>query len=614
MTSFFHFIATIFRYAARIFRFLRNTVFNIVFLVLCVVLIAAIFSLRTPPIKKNSILKLSISGNIVEERRQASSLTGIIGETVGDEAQPEELTLQDVLDIIHRAGDDPNINAILLDVAKLGSIGMNQMQAIGAAIEDFKKAGKPVIASGDYFTQKQYYLASFANTIILNPMGAVTLHGFGRYRLYFKEALDKLRINFHIFRVGAYKSAIEPLTRDSMSPEARTENTEWLTTLWHTYTSDVTRERSLPPDAISSYIENIGDNLAKTDGDTARLALNSGLVDKLLTHEQVERYLQHLTDSTQPRIVSTDDYLASIDQSYTARPTGNNGIGIIVAEGDIVGGKQPAGVIGSDTLIEKLKKARRNKAIRAVVLRINSGGGSAFASELIRQEILELKKAGKPLVVSMGTLAASGGYWISADANQIWASPTTLTGSIGIFGAIPTFENTLASIGVHGDGVGTTSIATGLNLTQPLSPTLEKAIQITVNHGYKHFLSIVSKGRHIDLKKLAHIAQGRVYDGKRARELGLVDHLGTLKNAIAAAAHLAGLRNFEAIYITSKRSLPAQLLRRFTSLSSLLAESLSSTPPWQKLYRQAGNELAGMVLMRDPRGIYAESLLKLQLN
>ena len=614
MTAFFRFIAAASRYAGQAFRFVRNAVFNILFLLVCFAVVALLFSSQGPTIQPNSILKLSLVGNIVDEQRQATTLTGLAGNTFGAEAQTETMPLQDVLDIIHGAAADTKISAILLDVSRLGAVGMNQMEAIGQALDSFRKTGKRLIAAGDYYTQKQYYLAACADTVTLNPMGAVTIHGFGLYRLYFKEALDKLHVNFHIFRVGAYKSAIEPLIRDSMSPEARTENSQWLEALWRTYIADITRERSLPAGAVSSYVSNIDDNLIKAGGDTARLAVSSGLVDKLLTREQLRKYLRRIAGGKYLRIVSTNDYLKTIQRSYTTRPEKADGIGIIVAEGDIVGGRQPAGVIGSETLVTKLKKARRDNAIKAVVLRVNSGGGSAFASELIRQEILELKKAGKPLVVSMGTMAASGAYWISADADQIWASPTTLTGSIGIFGAIPTFEHTLATLGVHGDGVGTTAISTGLNLSQPLSPALEKSIQITVNHGYKHFLTIVSQGRHISMDKIARIAQGRVYDGQRAMELGLVDHLGTMGNAIDAAAHLAGLRHYRAVYITGKTSLPAQVLRRFTSLTALISNGHSPTSPWRALYDQAHRELADMVLMSDPRGIYAQSLLKLPLD
>jgi len=605
-------ILNIFKYVGRIFSFIRNAVFNITLILLVIISIVVVLTSGPADIPNNSILKLSLAGDIVEERRTTSTFDNFVNQSLGNQDTPSSMVLQDILDLIETAAFDPAIENILLDLKDLGSIGLDQMQAIGHSLEIFKHQKKQVFAAEDFYTQKQYYLASYADTIILNPMGGVELHGLGLYPLFFKDALDKLQVNYHIFRVGTYKSAIEPITRNSMSDEARSQNMQWLSTLWKTYTQDVARQRGLPTDALDNYIFNIDTLLAKTGGDTAKLALDYHLVDLVLTREELTSHLEAKTGfKSEASIVSTSDYLTHIDPSYTKADNDQLQIGIIVAEGNIVGGKQPAGVIGSDSLTERLRSARTNKAIKGVVLRINSGGGSAFASEIIRQEILELKKAGKPVVVSMGSIAASGGYWISANADQIWASPVTLTGSIGIFGAIPTFENSLANLGIHSDGVGTTPLSAGINLTRPLAPEVKASIQLTVNNGYDRFLDIVGQGRKIDKERMPSIAEGRVFSGEDAKELGLVDKLGTLEEAIDAVAALAGLHEFSPIYIERKQTVREEILQSFsTSLSAIIPDLLSSSPA-QSLYRELRRHFGEVFLMSDPNGVYAYALLQL---
>jgi len=603
-------ILNIFKHAGNVLRFIRNTIFNTILLLLALVVIGYFVS-SSPRIPGNSILNLRLAGNIVEERRPASAFGSLFSEALGADDTPEYTVLQDILDMINTAASDPAIRAILLDLDNLQSVGLDQMQTIGAALDTFRHKGKKVFSAEDYYTQKQYYLAAHADTIILNPMGGVEMHGFGLYPLYFKDALDKLQINYHIFRVGTYKSAIEPITRNSMSEEARSQNLSWLNMLWDTYTGDVAQERGLPVAALNEYIDHIDTKLAAAGGDTARLALDSHLVDLLLTREELNDHLKAAIGSRTLSLVSTEKYLEVIEPSYTVAKEGEPEIGIIVAEGNIFGGKQPAGTIGSESLSQRLQKARENDAVKAVVLRINSGGGSAFASEIIRQEILELKKAGKPVVVSMGTMAASGGYWISANANQIWASPVTLTGSIGIFGAIPTFEHSLSSLGIYSDGVGTTNLAAGVNLARPLKPEVKKSIQLTVNNGYDRFLAIVEKGRNIDKEELPFIAEGRVFSGAQAKERGLVDNLGNMEQAIAAAAELAGLRTFSPVYIERETSLKDQLLQNLSVSIQALIPDLSVSHPARDLYRRLWQQLDSMVLMDDPHGIYAHAMLQL---
>jgi len=605
-------ILNIFAYVGRIISFIRNTIFNITLVLLVLFLTITVLTSGPADIPNNSILKLSLAGDIVEERRTASAVESFINESLNGENAPSSMLLQDILDLIETAAFDPAITNILLDLKGLGSIGLDQMQAIGKSLEIFKHQNKKVFAAEDFYTQKQYYLASYADTIILNPMGGVELHGLGLYPLYFKDALDKLQVNYHIFRVGTYKSAIEPITRNSMSEEARAQNMQWLNTLWTTYTEDVARQRGLSTDDLHNYINNIETLLANTGGDTAKLALENRLVDLVLTREELTSHLEAKTGAkTESSVVSTSDYLSHIEPSYTEAGDNQPQIGIIVAEGNIVGGKQPAGVIGSDSLTERLRSARTNTVIKGVVLRINSGGGSAFASEIIRQEILELKKAGKPVVVSMGSLAASGGYWISANADQIWASPVTLTGSIGIFGAIPTFEHSLADLGIYSDGVGTTTLSSGINLTRPLAPEVKASIQLTVNNGYDRFLDIVEQGRKIDKGRMPSIAEGRVFSGESAKKLGLVDHLGTLNEAVDAAAALAGLHEFSPMYIERKQSLRDEIIQSLSTTVTAFFPGLISSTPLQGLYRELRKQVSDVFLMSDPHGIYAHAMLQL---
>ena len=611
MRNLLHSILGIFRFIGRLLTFVRNTTFNLLFLlVILVVGIALLFTGGDRRLEDNSILVLSLTGDIVEEKRPVSSAGKLFQEMQGEPAKDAETLLQDILHIIDRAREDTRITAIRLDLKDLGDAGIDQLQVIGAALKRFRATGRQVIAAEDLYTQKQYYLAAYADLIAVNPMGGVDIHGFGTYPLYFREALDKLKINYHVFRVGTYKSAIEPITRDSMSPEARRQNAVWLSSLWDSYVADVTKERKIPRANIDSYTNFIDRLLADTDGNTAQLALKTGLVDRIWTRPQVQSHLAALAGTSSERdytSISSADYLRLIGPAAHGGSAALHKVGILVAQGNILSGKQPSGVIGGDTLADLIKVAREDATVKAVVLRINSGGGSAFASEIIRQELLELKKSGKPLVVSMGTMAASGGYWIAADADQIWAAPTTLTGSIGIFGAIPTFENTLAGLGIHSDGIGTTPLASGLNLARPLSPQLQATIQLSVDHGYRQFLAIVQQGRKIDNQQLESIAEGRVFDGRTAQKVGLVDELGGLDEAVAAAAGLAGIADdFEPYPIRRSPSLGEWMLEKLAAEQQAWANfSLSMPGVVKDLHRRFSATLGPLPLVTDPNGLYA---------
>ena len=618
MKDLFFSIVNIFRYAGKVFSCIRNTLLNLFLVGLIFFLIVSLIPMEDLTIPQDTILKLKISGNIVEEKKNISALENFLDSSMGTENRPETL-LQDIIDTINTAAEDENISVLLLDLKHLKYAGLNQLMAIGKAIERFRSPNKKVIAAEDYFTQTQYYLASYADNIILNPMGIVDLHGFGVYRLYFKKALEKLQINYNIFKVGTYKSALEPFMRNDMSQEDRLQNELWLSALWKIYTDDVNRQRSLDKDAITKYTTDIASQLQSTQGNSAELALKLGFIDQILTRQQLSAYLQTISGNkaeSPPHIISSSDYYTRVNHTYESDDSGSDKIGVIIAEGNIVPGKQPTGLIGGDSLGELIRKARGDDTIKAVVLRINSGGGSAFASEIIRQEVLALQNSGKPFVVSMGTVTASGGYWIAANSDEIWASPATLTGSIGIFGAIPTFEKTLASFGVYSDGVGTTPLAAGLNLTKPLPEELRSAIQHGIVHGYDQFLTIVTEGRNLDRSHVENIAQGRVFDGQTAKSVGLVDKLGTLDDAVKSAAKLASLADFQTEYIRKPLTVKDQLFQYLTTQfeSRFTANSLKLTnPALTRLKNSAYSQLENLLQLGDPRGIYAYSFIPLEL-
>lgn len=603
-------VFNIFMYAGRFLTAIRNTIVNLLILILLVIWVTGWLGSDEKPRPNSGILRLDLTGRIVEQKRITGDLQNYIGRHFNTNEVDRETELQDILDTIALAADDPKITSLLLNLKDLRSAGLNQLQTVGKALQEFKKSGKRVVAAEDYYTQSQYFLASYADTVILNPMGFVDIHGFGNYRLYFRDALEKLKIKYSIFKVGQYKSALEPFTRNNMSEPDRKQNQEWLSGLWSLYRTEITKQRHLSPDVIANYTNHIDQMLRKTAGDSGQLALQTGLVDKLMTRQDIQHYLKTLS-GTKPHFISSSDYLQSKHQDLELELTHQNKIGVLVAEGNILPGKQPIGRIGSDSLSQLIQKAGKNDSIKGLVLRINSPGGSAFASEIIRQELLEFKKTGKPLVVSMGSYAASGGYWIGADADEIWASPATITGSIGIFGAIPNFSESLRALGVYSDGTGTTPLSAGLDVTRELPLQLQNAIQQNVEHGYNQFLNIVAKGRDLPLDTVRRLASGRVYDGVKAKEIGLVDQLGNLEEAIESAAELAKLEEYDTEYLREKGSVEEQLLEylfsNFQSLSPQLANVFSRLARYATVLQQ---QLEPFNSLDDPNNVFAHSLLR----
>lgn len=488
----------------------RKLILNLIFFGILAVIMISITAGEDIQVEDNSALVLNLAGSIVDQKQQIDPIEAALKQ--GNKANADgEILLADVLYVIDNAAQDTRITTLVLDLADLKRAGISKLQSIGNAINRFKESGKQVVAIGNYYEQNQYFLASFADTIYLNPQGGISLDGLSMYNLYFKSALEKLKIKAHIFRVGTFKSAVEPYMRDDMSDAAKEANSALLADVWQSYTQTVANNRNIDASALvldaSTYLA----ELDKAQGDSATMAINMKWVDSLATAEDFRKTMLDTVGKAKSgdsfKQISFYDYLTLV----APKPSfiEQDSVGIIVASGTILNGKQPAGQIGGDSTAELLRKARFDKHIKALVLRVDSPGGSAFASEQIRQELLALKAAGKPVVVSMGSLAASGGYWISASADYIFATPTTLTGSIGIFGMITTFEDSLDSIGIHTDGVSTSEWA-GLSVTRTLSSSVEAVIQRHIERGYLNFISLVAKERNMTLEQVDSIAQGRV--------------------------------------------------------------------------------------------------------
>jgi protease-4 len=520
---------------------LRKVLHLILLLVLFGGLWAA-FSRSIPYVPDGAALVIAPQGPIVEQ------LTGDpIERTVADALRqvPSQTLLRDIVEAIRSASDDSRITALYLDLGGMEGVGVAKLAEITAAIDSFRESGKPVIAFSDYYEQGQYYVAAHADEIYLDPQGVAFIDGFANYGLFVKDAIDKLAIDWNIFRVGEYKSATEMFSRNDMSPAEREESLAWLTALWSTYKDDVARARKFEPEHLQVYADDSVAALKRAGGDLAKMALDAGLVTSLKGRTDVEERLKQITgeDGDDENYIGVDhwSYLANLRSQEALSIAPSDKVGVIVASGDIVPGEQPPGVIGGDSLARQLRDAQDDDAIRAVVLRIDSPGGSVFASEVIRREIAAVRSAGKPVVASMSSLAASGGYYIAMDADRIVASPATLTGSIGIFAIFPTFERTLDKLGVHVDGVGTTALSGDFRLERSLGETSREWLQQSLEYQYRQFVSRVAQARKKDVEAVDAVARGRVWAGKDALAHGLVDRLGSYDDAIELAAELAQL-------------------------------------------------------------------------
>ncbi len=603
-----------------IYRTLRSIVFNVFFLLLLVLLVAPFLPQPQLPVPDRSALVLDPVGVIVEQRSLMSPVDQVLNETTGSDDSGEVL-LQDVLDAIALATDDNRITSLVLMPENLQGGGFSHLRDIAEALQRFRDSGKEIYAWGGNYNQAQYYLASVANEILLNPLGAVDLEGFGSWQLYYRDALDKLGVNAHIFRVGEYKSAVEPYERNDMSPAARANYSQLLGDLWGVYVADVAERRGIDPSAIDSYINRQDEHLAEHGGNTALMAQAQSLVDRVENRPDSLAWLQDTVgkDGDSFRSIDYESYLARVRPADAALAADK--VGVIVASGEIQDGEATQGNIGGDSLSTLIRTAREDASIKALVLRVDSPGGSVYASEVIREELAAFKESGRPLVVSMGSVAASGGYWIATPADEIWASPATITGSIGIFGVLPTLEDSFAKLGLHVDGVGTTDLSGAGAVGRPLSPLLENSLQEIIEHGYASFLALVAESRNMSTEDVDRIAQGQVWSGQTALELNLVDQLGSLDAAIASAAARAGLATYETSLLEHELPPLQQLisdLMENTGVRVALAgwvewQGLESLPGAQVL-QELRAQLQATLPSGDPRGAYVHCYECLQLQ
>jgi protease IV len=554
---------------------LRKVLHLLLLIVIFGVIIWALSS-SAPGVSERTALVVRPEGQLVEQL-SGDAVQRAIQNAQGQHRQ--ETLLWDLVEAIRGAAADNRIRVLVLDLDKLEGAGQPELEELASAIAGFRASGKPVVAFGTTYDQDQYYLAAQADKVYLDPTGFVMIEGYSRYSLYFKGLLQKLGVDVNVFRVGTFKSAVEIFTRSDMSAADKQQSQAYLGVLWSSYQKAVTSARKLPAGAIESYVDSLPQTVGAANGDAAKVALQAGLVTALANKLQVQQELLRLVGEDRStgsfNQISAEDYARIVDARKKIHDgDGNARIGVIVASGDIDDGKAPPGTIGGDSLSELIRQARTDRDIKAVVLRVDSPGGSVAASEEIYQELQALRAAGKPLVISMGDLAASGGYYISAPANQIWASPATLTGSIGIFAIIPDISQTLDKVGVSTDGVGTTPLAGALSIERPLSPEISGLLQSQVDRGYQEFLERVAEGRRETPQQIDAIGQGRVWAGADARRIGLVDRLGTLEDAVKAAARLAKLTQYQVEFVQPHFSWAEQVFEQAQSRAAASAVSL----------------------------------------
>ncbi|HSQ09210.1 MAG TPA: signal peptide peptidase SppA [Burkholderiaceae bacterium] len=573
--------------------FSRRLVINLLFLLIVgLVLFVWLSSDKPPRLSPDTALVLNIQGDVVEEYTVGAQ-EAAISEALGRDRF--ETRVRDILAALDGAARDPQITRVVLVLDEMGSVGLATLRELGAAVERVRGAGKPVVAWSESYTQGQYFLAAHADEVFLHPSGAVLIRGIGGVRGYYKDLLDKLGVKVNTFQAGRYKSFGEPFTRTGPTPEAQEAEAFLLNGLWSTWLADVERLRKLKAGSVMAAINDLPQRLLATQGDIAQLALNEKLIDGLKRRDEfralmLERGAPRSRDDDETfRQISMYSYLRYVDTPRTGAA-----VAVVVAQGEIVDGDDRPGTIGARAASELIQRARQDDDIKALVVRIDSPGGSASASELIREQLELTRKAGKPVVVSMGDVAASGGYWIAMGGDEVIADAATITGSIGVFALIPTFTGTMEKLGVNTAGAATTWIAESTDLTRPLDKRLAQVIEAGIGHTYSEFLDVVANNRQSTPEKINEVAQGRVWSGAQARERGLVDSVGGLDLAVKSAARRAGLGDgFRVEYLEHE---PRGLDRYLALFFGQLGATLRNDFGWDTLARA----LTGTVAPRAP--------------
>lgn len=587
-------------------------VVNLLLLVVLLLFLGLFFSSEAPMVPRSAALVVAPRGEIVEQLDGdvlSRSLDGLFGTVVA------QTLLRDLVDAIELGRDDKRVKALLLDLNGMGGASLSQLETLATAITSFAEQGKPVIAAADAYSQSRYYLAAHANEVYLPSLGLVFIEGFSHYQNFYKQGIDRLGADWNIFRVGEYKGAVDPFLSTGMSGETKNANRAWLNDLWNSYAGVVAAARHLEPGAIHDYVATYTERLRQTGGQAAEVALTAGLVDHVAGRDAVrDRLIQVVgedRDRHSFRKVSHDDYLLAMADQRPQEQASDEQVGILVAQGMILDGSHPPGTVGGDSTAAMIRQARYDEGIKALVVRVDSGGGSTFASDVIHRELVLTREAGKPVVVSMGGAAASGGYWIATASDEIWASPTTVTGSIGIFAMFPTFEKPLAEfLGITVDGVGTTPFAGALRPDRDLSEEVHDAIQLLTDQGYEIFLDRVAASRDMSRDEVDDLAQGRVWSGAEAHRLGLVDRIGGLDEAVASAAALAGLEEGYGIhYVEEELTLQQELVSALLAKSAAWLRSThrrpSSLPPQVEILGRLTERLQQIASFNDPKGVYA---------
>ncbi|MBI6550668.1 signal peptide peptidase SppA [Xenorhabdus lircayensis] len=613
-------ITALFKWSWALLNFVRQLISNLIFILLVVVIAVGIIVYQQqskPDDNYRGALYVNLSGVVLDHISAHNPLEQWGKNLFGpSNSNVQETSLFDIVDNIRRAKNDPKITGMVLKLNDFIGADQPSMKYIGKAIDEFKAAGKPVFAIGDAYSQSQYYLASYADEIYLSPLGSVDIHGFSTNHLYYKSLLDTLKVSTHIFRVGTYKSAVEPMLRNNMSEEAREADSLWINELWNHYLNTIAVNRHIPADQVFPGATNFIEKFRKAGGDAALYAYQNKLVDYIEPRSAVEKKMKEIFGWNEEQqhfnYISIYDYIAQKPVKDSDDNKGN--IAVIIAEGAILEGKQSSGIVGSDTVVEQLREAHHNPNIKAIVLRVNSPGGSIGASEIIRSELAAIRngdkenngKGAKPIVVSMGGLAASGGYWISTPANYIIAAPNTLTGSIGVFGVLQTFEKTLNHIGVNTDGISTTPLA-DISATKGINQEFSDIMQLSIENGYGKFIGLVAKTRNKSLDEINNVAQGRVWSGFDAKKYGLVDQLGDFDDAVKKAAELAGVKNVSLDWMQPELSFSEKMMLGLTSSAqALLPNTLQSMlpAPFAQVAQDMKKQAVFYNNMNDPQNIY----------
>jgi protease-4 len=594
---------------------LRQVLHLVLLLILFIGVLVGLAGGVAPVVPSTAALLISPGGVLVEQL-EGSPLDRAIAE-LDNQVEPQTLVREVIESLEHAAGDD-RIEAVVLELDGLESGGLAKLQGVGQAIDKVRAAGKKVIAFGNGYTRDQYYLASRADEVVMHDLGMVWLEGYEYYRMFFRSALEKLYIDVNVFKVGEFKSFVEPFTRDDMSAEDREASQRWVGALWSAWGHDVAEARALEQADLDAYTNDFATRIESAEGHAAQAALDARLVDRLMTRPEFDEYMAGIVgpgeaDDGSYSAIDFQDYLAATALERKLAEPHERNIAIIVASGEIVDGEAPPGTVGGDTLAWQIRESRMDDSIGAVVLRIDSPGGSMFASQVINDELESLKAAGKPLVASMSSVAASGGYYIAMPADEIWASSSTITGSIGVGALLPTVQRGLEQLGIHVDGFGTTKLAGQLRLDRPLGEDARRVLTASVEDAYRIFVGQVAAARDMTAERADSIARGRVWIGADGKELGLVDSLGGLDDAVRAAASRAGLEegSYGRTYIEPELSFSQQLAAEFIMRTVRVLTALGLRDPevvpstlLRRVMRSIDRELKALTALNDPRSLY----------